>query len=473
MIVIRRPSRIFGSRKAAPGALPCASQLLYRRYYETDMNSDVVVVGGGTVGSALACALGRILPTSYCVSLIDESPTLEPLESIKPFSNRLFSITPASARFLQAIGAWSHLEKSRIKQYTSMQVWDAAGSGFVRFDASSDSSPIAWVIENLNLQHALQKAIAELGPERVRVFSPASVQSIRKGTGIDSWPQVCIRDGPVLTTRLLIGADGTRSSVRQFANIDTIAIDYDQRGIVATLRVDAVENTSAWQRFLPTGPVALLPLDEYHCSLVWSISTDLAKRISLLPDEAFVALLNTALLNPPQDVQFLCSQISAEGTTNVDFSHESAWGRKRVPHIGPVPPLVVNVLDKSRAAFPLRLSHASRYVAPRIALIGDAAHTIHPLAGQGLNLGLADVEVLSNVLQNGVESGQDIGSVILLEEYAKQRYTSNVMMQTGVHAIQRLFGTDSIVIGGLRSFGLNVVNSFGSLKNLLMKLAGA
>ncbi|TPX44518.1 hypothetical protein SeLEV6574_g04452 [Synchytrium endobioticum] len=453
----------------------------------TDDVYDVVIVGGGLVGAALACALTRVASSTSStsllprVALIDES-TLPPLHHHAPFANRVYSVTPASAAFLQAIGAWSHLRPLRVCRYTAMHVWDAVAHGALHFESPhAAAKPIAYVIENLNLQHALSKCLNHTPHGSVHVFNPASVGSIMRQGGDHGWPQVTIKNGPTLTTRLLIGADGAKSSVRHFANIDSVSLDYNQRGIVATLQVDTsvssgrIDNTSAWQRFLPVGPVALLPLDEKHCSLVWSLSADLAKRVSLLSDQDFITILNAALLNPYHDVEFLSLQIDNNGKPLVDFTQEAEWGRQRASRSrnAPTPPLVVGVQQGSRAAFPLKLSHAAKYIGDRVALVGDAAHTVHPLAGQGLNLGLSDVSTLAAVIQTGIESGQDIGSVILLEEYAKDAYARNAVMSAALHAIQRLFGTDMSVVSWLRSVGMNSLNAIVPLKDVFMKVAGS
>ncbi|TPX69756.1 hypothetical protein SpCBS45565_g02209 [Spizellomyces sp. 'palustris'] len=450
---------------------------------------DVCIVGGGTVGTALACALASSpAASSLKVALVEAGDLYRPLNAQEGiYSNRVSSLTQGTVGLLQEpfperpqdLQVWERIEASRRLPYKKMQVWDAIGKGKIGFDAATIGADyIAYIVENNHLQAALVERLQE-AENSVSVFNRAKVQSImtEEGKGTTGWPIVQLEDGRTIQSRLLVGADGANSKVRTFAGIDSIGWDYSQMGVVATLKLaPGVENDTAWQRFLPTGPIALLPLNNGHSSLVWSITPTLASRVCSLPEAEFVELLNAACSSPWADVQYLCAQISPDGKPLVDFKEESTWGRQREaaydPSSQPIPPQVVGVQTGSRAAFPLRLRNSEFYVKSRVALIGDAAHTVHPLAGQGLNLGLADAESLAQSITDGLQVGQDIGHIHLLEKYAQSRYLPNLAMMKAIDSIGRLFGTDLGPVAALRSFGLNLTNSLSPVKAQIMRYAG-
>ncbi|KND03138.1 ubiquinone biosynthesis mono0xygenase COQ6 [Spizellomyces punctatus DAOM BR117] len=442
---------------------------------------DVCIVGGGTVGTALACALASSpAASSLNVALVEAGDLYRPLNAQEGiYSNRVSSLTQGTVGLLQDLQVWERIEASRRWPYKKMQVWDAIGKGKIAFDAATiGANSIAYIVENNHLQAALVERLQEAG-NSVSVFNRAKVQSIvtDEGKSATGWPIVQLEDGRTIQSRLLVGADGANSKVRTFAGIDSIGWDYSQMGVVATLKLaPGVENDTAWQRFLPTGPIALLPLNNGYSSLVWSITPTLASRVCSLPEAEFVELLNAACTSPSADIQYLCAHISPDGKPLVDFKEESTWGRQREaaydPSSQPIPPQVVGVQAGSRAAFPLRLRNSEFYVKSRVALIGDAAHTVHPLAGQGLNLGLADVESLAQAITDGLQVGQDIGHIHLLEKYAQSRYVPNLAMMKAIDSIGRLFGTDLGPVAALRSFGLNLTNSLSPVKAQIMRYAG-
>jgi ubiquinone biosynthesis monooxygenase Coq6 len=253
-------------------------------------------------------------------------------------------------------------------------------------------------------------------------------------------------------------------------------MDYSQSGLVATVELEESENTTAWQRFLPLGPVALLPLSRTHSSIVWTLDSKLVGKVAKLPAEAFVELLNAAFHNPYQDVMYLLKQIDSDGNPMVDFGKECEWGRTRELQ-NQHPPWVLDVQNNSRQAFPLRIRHARSYVGNRSVLIGyvqlirDAAHTIHPLAGQGLNLGLADSESLSRLMIQAIRDGEDLGHLHVLNRYESERYAPNAAMLLGCDGLNRLFSKEETVFMPLRSFGLNSLNRLDHMKQFIMKFA--
>jgi ubiquinone biosynthesis monooxygenase Coq6 len=329
------------------------------------------------------------------------------------------------------------------------------------------------MIENLNLTTALQKRLAELGG--AKIVSPVKVESIEFGEetedlDLSSWPVLTLSNGQKIGARLLVGADGANSPVRNFAGIESRGWDYGRMGVVATLQLEGEgwggpNQKIAYQRFLPTGPVAMLPLPGDMATLVWSTMPDRAMKLKSLKSEDFCALVNAAFRLPMVDIDYMHSL--KEGQAD-----EFNW---RMQHTKvnehDVPMRVVNVQEGSVAPFPLKLRHADSYVTERIALVGDAAHTIHPLAGQGLNQGQGDVALLLKVIQAAVETGQDIGSQISLEEYNNERYAANNAMLGVCDKLHKLYSVDSGPIVPLRSFGLSAVDKLGFLKGFLMNRA--
>jgi 2-octaprenylphenol hydroxylase len=241
-----------------------------------------------------------------------------------------------------------------------------------------------------------------------------------------------LEDGQTLTAKLIVGADGARSLLREWADIDTYGWDYQQSAVVCTVTTEQSHQNTAWQRFLPEGPLAFLPLaDPYQCSIVWSNSTEETALLCDLADERF----NTAI--------------------------SKAFGNK----------LGEFVEISARASFPLKLRHAAHYVETGFALVGDAAHTIHPLAGQGVNIGLLDAATLAEVVIEAHEKGREIGSLHTLNKYQRRRKGDNLAMQMTMDAFKRAFGSDLAPIRWARRFGLDAVNKSGLLRKLFMQKA--
>jgi ubiquinone biosynthesis monooxygenase Coq6 len=300
-----------------------------------------------------------------------------------------------------------------------------------------------------------------------------------------------------------IGADGPNSPVRKYAGIDTYGWVYDTHAIVGTLQhaprvPPAGANTVAYQRFLPTGPIAFLPLTPTVSSLVWSTTPALAAAIKACEPAVLARMVNAAFRLPAPSMNYLHARLLEAHSAGVPLSASaiseeilfrershgilptSAFASLASPsqgiapqHAETIPPLVASIQDGSVASFPLRYSHADSYLGARTVLIGDAAHTIHPLAGQGLNLGLADAAALAQCLESAVRTGGDIGGLTALQPYARARYTANHAVMAAVDKLHRLYGTETAPVVWARSVGLEVVNELDSLKTALMLSAGA
>ncbi|EGO53134.1 hypothetical protein NEUTE1DRAFT_92167 [Neurospora tetrasperma FGSC 2508] len=475
-------------KAAAYVCLSCTRQFqrqIRRQYHNAAPRPDiydVVCVGGGPAGLSLLTALRANPVTSHLRVALVEAQDLSKVKSWKlppnKYSNRCSSLTPTSAFYLDQIGAWEHLDQTRVQPYHEMQVWDGVTDARIEFDwapgsALVEGTTIAYMNENLNLTSGLLKRLEQLGG--VSVFEGAKVENITFGEETEDldlrqWPVVHISGGKQLTARLLVGADGANSPVRAFAGIDAKGWDYNRHGVVATLEMEGEgwggEHTKiAYQRFLPTGPVAMLPMPGKYSTLVWSTTPENASILKSLSPKDFVAMVNAAFRLSPVDLAFMHTQ-------GADQDDEYSW---RLQHTSfnprAIPQTVVGVQEGTVASFPLKMRHADTYIAERVALVGDAAHTIHPLAGQGLNQGQGDVQSLAKTIEHAVTHGQDIGSIMSLESYVSERYTANHVLLGVVDKLHKLYSAESGPLVPLRSLGLNAVNALGPLKSFFMKQA--
>ncbi len=380
---------------------------------------DVVISGGGMVGLLLACALG---PSGMKVALVEARQP--PRWSAAENDLRVSAVTVASRRIFENVGVWDRIEAARIGPFARIEAWDAAGRGRVSFDAAELGEPwLGYIVENGLIQSTLLDRLADY--PNVDWLCPASVESIDFP---DEGVELTLEDGRRLAAPLLVGADGARSSVREAAGIEVVTRDYGQLGIVANIRTEQPHGDTARQRFLDTGPLALLPLSGGGCSIVWSCREDEAQRLLELSDDAFAAELEAA--------------------------SEGVLGR------------VVEV--SARASFPLRRLHAKRYVSPRVALVGDAAHVIHPLAGQGANLGFLDAAALAEVLTAARSRGRDPGSIATLRRYERWRTTDNHLMQRAMDGFHWLFANDRPTLAAVRNAGLMFTDRLPGVKRLFM-----
>ncbi len=402
-----------------------------------------------------------------------------------------------------------------------MQVWDAANDASIQFDWKAETQKynappqtIATMCENANLTRGLLERIVEVGAEP-SLFSNTSVSAIEtgeddpEGLNLSTWPVISLEPkspGPLshnnptnIAARLLIGADGFNSPVRAFAGINSSGWDYNRHGVVATLTLQPADTAqtvdfdlfsseplpnraTAYQRFLPQlgGPIAILPLPHDRASMVWSTKPSHAAYLKSLPASAQIAMINAALRLSQTDLKYL---LSLPADSAVD-AHETElrWRLEHTsapPSLSRQPPFVTGIQENSLASFPLRFRHATSLVNPRVGLIGDAAHTIHPLAGQGLNLGLADAKALAECIAYSVRHGMDIGDPMALERYSSARFGRGLVMAGGVDALNSLYqlgsGGDGMlasVVGRARGLGMNLVNQVvPGLKELIMRQA--
>ncbi|GJJ11441.1 hypothetical protein Clacol_005674 [Clathrus columnatus] len=480
---------------------------------------DIAIVGGGPAGLALACALSssQAIRESLKITLI-EGGDLSKVRTWQGhgdiYSNRVSSITNASRQFLEDINVWEKVESERTTPIEEMQVWDGISDARIVFAAnelsSVSSQPIqemARLTENLNLQRALLQCL-EAYPG-VSLLDKTKVDAINQMD--NGWPVLSLANGRKIQTRLLVGADGFNSPVRSFANISSFGWSYDTQAIVATLshipRITTEyqgPNTTAYQRFLKTGPIAFLPLSPTASSLVWSTTPSLAKVLLQSETGVLAAMINAAFRLPYISLDYLQDAIlqsHSQGTPlttpaildeirwrekshgiDIQSAHSSCQPVDELVGIPPaeadlLPPLVLSIQEGTAASFPVRFNHAEAYIGEgegaRTALLGDAAHTVHPLAGQGLNLGLADAQSLARCIETAVLRGGDIGSYTALMPYPQERYFENHKIMAVTDKLHKIYRSDLGPVVWARTVGVEVLNELLPLKAAMMFQAGA
>jgi len=394
---------------------------------------DIIIVGAGMVGATMACLLAKQSRTYKSgplqIALLEARPA--PAFNPEQFDPRVAAIAEKSRQLLDHCGVWEAVVNKRVSPYVAMDVWDAEGTGRIQFDCHDIHQPsLGHIVENAALVDSLMAEIAEL--DNIRLCCPAVVADYhRSEQGIS----VQLEDGTPLSAQLLLAADGANSAIRKHFDFATVEWDYGHSAIVTTITTELPNQQTAWQRFMPTGPLALLPLnsggDLHLSSIVWSQDTAEAERLMDLSDEHFCAELSRA--------------------------SEHCLGQ-------------VLRVDK-RFAIPLRQRHAKDYILPRLALIGDAAHSIHPLAGQGVNLGFSDVQVLAEEIDRAVKRGVDIGNPSVLKRYQRRRKPENLATMAAMEGFKRLFSAEPLGVRLLRNMGMSKLNQVDLFKNQIMKLA--
>ncbi|WP_144955022.1 2-octaprenyl-3-methyl-6-methoxy-1,4-benzoquinol hydroxylase [Pseudomonas oryzihabitans] len=391
-------------------------------------HADLVIVGAGMVGSALALALAD---SGLSVVLLDRGPlTPGAVESDLPFEPRVSALSLASQRILQRLGGWDGILARRVSPYQAMHVWDGSGTGAVHFDAASvHAEVLGHIVENRVVQDALLERLAEAN---VLLLPEARLELLRRSG--DQW-LVQLAGDRQIRAPLVVAADGANSAVRRLAGLETREWDYLHHAIVTSVRCAESHQRTAWQRFTDDGPLAFLPLDRggdtRWCSIVWSCTPKQGERLMAMDDAAFCQALGEAF--------------------------EQRLGK-------------VECSD-TRLCIPLRQRHAKRYVEPGLALIGDAAHVIHPLAGQGVNLGFLDAAVLAEELRHAQARGESIAEQRVLERYERRRMPHNLAMMAAMEGFQRLFQDDRLPLRWLRNAALKQVDRHFEAKALFVRRA--
>ncbi|ODN68714.1 ubiquinone biosynthesis hydroxylase [Methylobrevis pamukkalensis] len=386
----------------------------------TPERHDIVIAGGGYVGLSLALALMQALPGLRLALVDTRPPQTDPAEAAKDL--RASAIAAAARRMLASLGVWDEIapvaQPILDMTVTDSRLDDRVRPVFLTFDArTDDGEPFAHMVPNAAMVGALARALEAAGGEVIAPDAVADFDADAAGT------RVRLGSGRVLSASLLVAADGVRSRLRSLAGIRTVSWSYGQSGIVTTLKHELPHEGRAIEHFLPSGPFALLPLTGNRSSLVWSEKTEIAERL-IADDFLFEA----------------------------ELMRRVGHGLGAVEVVGP------------RAAYPLGLTVARDFVRPRFALAGDAAHGIHPIAGQGLNMGFRDVAALAEVLAEAIRRGEDPGAIDVLERYQRWRRFDTVEMAAVTDVLNRLFSNDLAPVRALRDFGLGLVDRLPALK---------
>ena len=397
---------------------------------------DIVIVGGGIVGLSLANELAN---TDFSVAVVERSE-LKPVD--EETDCRVSAINRfALQRFLQT-GVFDSPLSQRLCAFEKMFVWDQTGAGQIQFDSAELGVPeLGAIVENNVLQQMLRDKI--IGAENISYLCPEEItgiryplsekdqaeRTVRSSSQLNS--SVRLASGREIQATLLVGADGVHSQVRKSASIQRDKKSYQQQGLVCNVNTSEDHQNTAWQCFMPSGPLALLPLFTGQCSIVWSLDEAYAEQLMSLDDEAFKIALAEAS-------EYKLGEITSVG---------------------------------QRYLFPLTHGHVTDYVKPGLALIGDAAHNIHPLAGQGANLGIADAFALADVVITAKKANRQWAALHTLSKYQRQRKGANQLMESSMTGFKQLFGQDNAFVSELRNAGLSLVDHIPALKYRIIRQA--
>ena len=383
---------------------------------------DLTIVGGGTVGLTLAASLAD---SALSIALIEakEAPTIP-----ESPGNRVSAISLASRQIFENLNVWQHLNSERTTPYDTMQVWDKDSFGKIEFSAKQvDSAELGYIIENENIQLALLETVKK--QQNVSFYNPDHLNKIVFGEG-EAW--LTLDSGRTLTSKLVVGADGAHSLLRKESAIPLTSRDYNHHALVATVKTELPHEHCARQIFTPDGPLAFLPLFEKNlCSIVWSVPPERAEQLSAL----------TAL----------------EFNKQLSRNFDNRLGLCEV--------------QSARFCFPLRMRYARDFAKHRVALIGDAAHTFHPLAGQGVNLGLLDAVSLGQTIEHNLQAEKDIGLYQNLRYFERWRKTEATQMIVSMDLLKQLFAGSNPLRKALRDVALVFANRFSPLKKQFIKQA--
>ncbi|VVC33420.1 Ubiquinone biosynthesis hydroxylase UbiH/COQ6,FAD-binding domain,Ubiquinone biosynthesis [Cinara cedri] len=460
------------------------SSLVNQKFY------DIIIAGGGMVGCAMACKLSKESALrGVSILLLEGGPhkeyKLDTKKNVpsKFYSNRVSAVNKSSVQLLQSVGAWQIIEDiGACNAVKEMRIWNCGGgksggvNNMLTFDNDND---LAFIVENDTILGALYKQIHN--DQNITVQYDSRVNQCNLPETPKELATVKIANGETtFETSLLIGSDGYGSKVRStISGQQYISWEYGQSAIVATLHLqtdnDIYRGHVAWQKFAQLGPVALLPLDEEMCSLVWTTSFEEAQHLLSLSDNQFIEALNGVLAEEKESNNsslLLADNVTRIMSTVLNKCCQSKDKYDQHNTVKYIPPIVTGVTQGSRASFPLGFGHACQYVGQRVALVGDAAHRIHPLAGQGVNLGFSDVIELSDQLNKSVMKGADIGDLNTLLNYQTVVQRRNLPIMLGIDGIQKVYGSKNNLIPSaittlVRNVGLTFCQSASLFKRLL------
>ncbi len=393
---------------------------------DDDSNYDILIIGSGLAGLSLSCLLGEL--TGWRIACLDKDAPKKQLET----DLRTTAISYGSAQILDQAKVWNKLEPLGCP-IRDIEILDGNSPTLLQFLSEEvEDKSFGWILSNADIRKTLMDKMAKL--DHVTHIAPATVKDF---TITDSHAEVLLDDSKTLTAKLVIGADGRQSSVRDFMDVHVRGHDYHQSAVVCFIKHENPHEYKAIEHFWPEGPFAILPMNDdekgkHRSSLVFTEHGKARTSLMDLSDEAFL-----------QEVQSRFPEF---------------YGR-------------IKVIDNKRMRYPLTLSHAAEYIAPRMVLVADAAHGIHPIAGQGLNLGFRDIGELGNLLKNAYEQGLDPADPDLLETYQRRRRPDNMAMIAVTDGLVYLFSNNIPPIKFLRRHGLKAVSRLGAAKQFFMRRA--
>ena len=409
------------------------SCLKKKKFYSKEIY-DIVVVGGGLLGASMI----KSLKTSNFTKDL-KMCLIDPIKYVKkerdvnspPIDLRMIAISKFTKKFFQKIEKWEEIEKYS-KKYSEMIVWDDYSNSLINFKENEknnfEDSNLGYIIENSIITNSLYDDSFEILNEKLKFIERK--ENCLNLTFKDSNNEI--------STKLIIGCDGANSFVRDFFTFPSLSWNYSQRALVSTVKT-SFESEIAYQKFLETGPIAMLPFGDYS-NIVWSTTPEHCQELQNLSSEKFIEELNNNF------------QIN---NSNINFK----------------PPVVLEELNKFRLSFPLKRLHVNEYVKEGIALVGDAAHVAHPLAGQGANLGFVDVVVLTKYIQEAIETGQDIGSLTMLKKYEKEQFPRNEVALNMLEFLKQSYDFNVGPVPLIRKFGVSMINEIPFLKNFAISQA--
>jgi len=393
-----------------------------------DPDFDIAIVGAGMVGMALAIALDR--SSSLRIALLDGGPKPPPLKQTQPDS-RVVALTEASRQFLHDLEVWPLMNPEHICPYTKMEVWDGTGTGRIQFNCDEiGENNLGHIVENAVITDALFKKLAST---QVNTLWSARVEAFAVQ---EPYSHLTLDNGDVIRSSLVVAADGGQSTVRRLSNLPIREWSYNHTALTCVAKTSQSHEYTARQCFTAHGPLAFLPLllenrDTHHCAVVWSVTPNDADTLVACTDASFATKLETAFERALGDIERVYS----------------------------------------RHAFPLTQRHCKRYFKSGVVVIGDAAHTLHPLAGQGANLGFKDAAALAEEIKRAIDRKMPLQDITILERYQRRRMGDNLAMMAAMEGFKRLFARDELPLRWLRNQGLNIVDRTGYLKRRIIREA--
>jgi 2-octaprenylphenol hydroxylase len=393
-------------------------------------NYDLTIVGASMIGASLALAIAKTdAGKKLKIALVDAQTEYLNYQQ-ENFDPRVVALSQASQNFLEKVDVWDAIKSQRVCAYTNMKVWDGEGTASIHFDARDIHAPhLGHIVENSVIVNALHEKIKAFS--NIEFICATKVLDVQRTELLNLVPN----RGEPFTTSLLIAADGAESHLRELLQFPMREWDYGHQAIVATVEIELPHQQTAWQRFMHTGPLAFLPLptvnNKNFCSIVWSAENNLAEKLMQLSDNEFCGELAKAFEYQLGEIKFVSKRFS----------------------------------------YPLKQRHAKGYIQSGAALVGDAAHTIHPLAGQGANLGFMDAQILASEITRALDRNMPVNDFSILRRYQRQRLGHNLTMMTAMEAFKQLFSQRSPGWNGLRNFGMRKLDSQPVLKNFIIKQA--